>query len=221
MTFYCAQCLWKYDCATHITWWSEWQRWAMGPGKCLRLAAFKVWVSRTPTSQQGRKSSLPIVFRDNKLLCKTTEITDNYYDLHIHSVSERKYSQMCSINMLHCWVVVLQQNSSHFFFFKEQKRSLLFVHSSHLKSSLSTSSLAWNSAQVLNHTTATSHSRWVCLLSVLHRSTQSPSYLSSAALIRLLWCSAQRASISWQTQAHPNGCKLTKGGFNSFLNSIC
>lgn len=120
MTFYCAQCLWKYDCATHITWWSEWQRWAMGPGKCLRLAAFKVWVSRTPTSQQGRKSSLPIVFRDNKLLCKTTEITDNYYDLHIHSVSERKYSQMCSINMLHCWVVVLQQNSSHFFFLRNK-----------------------------------------------------------------------------------------------------
>lgn len=89
----------------------------MGPGKCLRLAAFKVWVSRTPTSQQGRKSSLPIVFRDNKLLCKTTEITDNYYDLHIHSVSERKYSKMCSINMLRCWVVVLQQNSSDFFFF--------------------------------------------------------------------------------------------------------
>ena len=124
MTFCCAQSLWRYDCATHITWWSEWQRWAMGPGKCLSLAAFKVWVFRTPTSQQGRKSSRPIVFRVDKLLCKTTEITYNYYDLHIHSISEGKY---VSINMLHYWVVVLQQNSSDYFFRNKSQVCYLFI----------------------------------------------------------------------------------------------
>ena len=76
----------------------------MEPGKCLSWAGSKAWVSRThtPSPQQGRKSRGPLSSETNKLLCKTTEITDNYYDLPIHSisifVSERKYSKMLVVS---------------------------------------------------------------------------------------------------------------------------
>lgn len=107
-------------------------------------------------------------------------------------------------NIFYCYLLYhIHLDKAHFhsqhnfFFFWKTKAT--FICSYLAFEVLLMTSLAWDSLLYIalnHHTTSTNHFTGFPSLSILQRPTHSFSFLLSSSLIRLVWCSAHRASTN-------------------------